>query len=612
MATEARMKADILTLKALFQKDVRYVIPTFQRPYVWNQEDQWEPLWNDVRNTAEEYLENLVALGEGKEAAAEERTGVHFLGAVVLQQQATGAGELESRHVIDGQQRLTTLQLLLDAAQEVFEQDNFPKEEKQLRKLVLNDEDYVSLPEQRFKVSPTMIDKDAFISAMSNDLPVGDFEESPIVQAHEFFKLQIRQWLADGDAPTKAHGLAAAMMVLLQMVVIDLTTADDANIIFETLNARGTPLLASDLVKNSILHSASESGLNGDALYAQYWQPLDHSWWRTEVAQGRIVRPRLDVFLNYWLTMRTAEEIKTSDVFPRFRRYAIKVGSVTEVVADIKSSGETYRQLEGLSDWSAEGTFLYRWHVMDAGALSPVILWLFLNRATIGESDFRTALSTIESYLVRRMVCRMTTKDYNRLFLDLLKTLSNPTGVAVGRTVLEYFASETSESRMWPSDGRFTEAMVTLPLYQLLTRGRLRLVLEALENSLRSPKAEEPRVPKGLTIEHVMPQAWREHWPLSQTEPGAELDAALRRDRIVHTLGNLTLVNGVLNPALSNLSWRALEEAKSKHGLLSEHSVLQLNKKLLEAAPDVWDESTIDVRSRALAADACRIWPRPI
>lgn len=94
------MKADILTLKTLFQKDVRYVIPTFQRPYVWNQEDQWEPLWNDVRNVAEQYLEELAALGEGSEAVAEERAGRHFLGAVVLQQQATSASELETRHVI--------------------------------------------------------------------------------------------------------------------------------------------------------------------------------------------------------------------------------------------------------------------------------------------------------------------------------------------------------------------------------------------------------------------------------------------------------------------------------------------------------------------------------
>src|SRR5438874_10833375 len=102
------MKADTLTLKALFQKDIRYVIPTFQRPYVWNQEDQWEPLWDDVRNTAERYIDELRAAG-GNNPLAEERTASHFMGAVVLQQVPTPSAEVETRNVIDGQQRLTTM-----------------------------------------------------------------------------------------------------------------------------------------------------------------------------------------------------------------------------------------------------------------------------------------------------------------------------------------------------------------------------------------------------------------------------------------------------------------------------------------------------------------------
>jgi uncharacterized protein with ParB-like and HNH nuclease domain len=154
------VRADILTLKTLFQKDVRYVVPTFQRPYVWNQDDQWEPLWNDVRNTAEEYLDRLRELGEGNTTLAEEKAGVHFLGAVVMQQQPHPAAELERRHVIDGQQRLITLQLILDAAQEVFEVRGMEKESKQLRKLVLNDPDYAEADQDAvFKVWPTLTEQ---------------------------------------------------------------------------------------------------------------------------------------------------------------------------------------------------------------------------------------------------------------------------------------------------------------------------------------------------------------------------------------------------------------------------------------------------------------------
>lgn len=136
------MRADILTTKTLFQKDVQYVIPIFQRPYVWEQEDQWEPLWNDVRNVAEEYLEQWGKFGEDQKFKAEQETGSHFLGAVVLKQQPTPTKDLEKRDVIDGQQRLITLQLFLRAAQKVFEARGHPAEARQIHKLIFNDAYY--------------------------------------------------------------------------------------------------------------------------------------------------------------------------------------------------------------------------------------------------------------------------------------------------------------------------------------------------------------------------------------------------------------------------------------------------------------------------------------
>ena len=115
------MKTDILSPKALFQRDIRYTIPAFQRRYVWTLDDQWEPLWEDVSNTADDYLEKLDrSNGDGVEA--EQETVRHFLGAVVVQQVNTATRDVERREVIDGQQRLTTLQLLLDAVQFVSEE----------------------------------------------------------------------------------------------------------------------------------------------------------------------------------------------------------------------------------------------------------------------------------------------------------------------------------------------------------------------------------------------------------------------------------------------------------------------------------------------------------
>ena len=238
------MRTDILTPKNLFQKDIRYIIPEFQRPYVWTHANQWEPLWDDVRNVAENYLEKLERSG-GDSLKAQENTDPHFLGAVVLKQVPTAAKDIEEREVIDGQQRVTTLQLLLDAAQEVCEELNLDSEARQLSKLVVNDKDVVGdNSDHVFKMWPTRSDRDAFRHAMENGLAVDDFEDSLIVRSHEFFKLQVKTWLGYGteSKEDRIEALVTAVTVMLQMVVIDLNSNDDPHVIFETLNARGTPL----------------------------------------------------------------------------------------------------------------------------------------------------------------------------------------------------------------------------------------------------------------------------------------------------------------------------------------------------------------------------------
>ncbi len=193
------------------------------------------------------------------------------------------------------------------------------------------------------------MDRDAFRHAMCNELAADQYENSRIVLAHEFFKLQIREWLEEHPEASeqRAYALVTTLMGLLQMVVIDLQTTDDANVIFETLNARGTPLLASDLIKNSILYAAGEAGLKTPDFYETYWRRFDDTWWRTEVRQGRLTRPRLDVYLNYWLTMRAADEVQSSDVFRSFREYMQANGnSITEVAQDIRDIADAYLWLE--------------------------------------------------------------------------------------------------------------------------------------------------------------------------------------------------------------------------------------------------------------------------
>lgn len=602
------MRADTLTLKALFQKDVRYVIPTFQRPYVWNQDDQWEPFWNDVRNTAERYLDEL-ARNQQNRARAEEKTGTHFMGAVVLQQQLTAAADVETRSVIDGQQRLTTAQILIDATQEVFETGGAEAAARRMSRMVLND---FAEADERFKLWPTGLDREPFRAAMKNGAPTDMYRESLIVKAHDFFSLQVREWvqaaLTEKDKTDRVQALEAAILGLIEMVVIDLASTDEPSVIFETLNARGTPLLASDLVKNFVMYTAQNTGVDAEELHRQQWMGFETSWWRKEIRQGRIVRPRLDVFLNYWLVMETAKEVKSHEVFPQFRRYVeSEENTVVDIVGKLRCVGETYQGFEEFPPTSRTGTFFYRWRTVDAGTTTPLLLWLFSQpEGALSEEHRLQAIAGIESYLVRRMICRMTTKDYNRLFLELMSRLHRATPRGALDALVQFLSEQTSESRRWPTDSDVEQAVFDLPLYRLLTRARLRMVLEAIEEHLRSHYAEEPYVTRGpLTIEHVMPRGWREKdWPLPESPDFVQ--AARERERLLHSLGNLTLVTGRLNPKLSNAPWT------EKRRILDKHTVLRLNRDLLIGFQQTeWGEATIRERGAGLAEAVKEIWPLP-
>ena len=600
------MDVNVLTMVKLFGQNIRYLIPEFQRPYVWNQEDQWEPLWDDVRNTAEEYIEK---------SAIRQRPQSHFLGAVVVQQKPFGAGKIGTRLVIDGQQRLTTAQLLLDAVQEVMEKRCFEGISERLKFLVLNGKAFVANPDESFKVWPTELDRDAFRQTMSNSLPSDKYENSSIVQAHEFFKLQVEHWLDERPEETevRADALEIVLGDLLELVVIDLGIDDEPHIIFETLNARGTPLLQSDLIKNMILHEAkrgdNESSNTDES--SDLWIGMD-DWWRSEIGRGRNREPRIDIFLNYWLTMRQQREIRadrTSSEFKNYvRRTATSSESIIDIAADIRQVGETYRSLEGKTESGFE-TFLYRREVMQVGTLTPVLLWLFSTE--MSDDQRGRAVVALESYLVRRMVCRMSTKNYSTLFLGLINLLEEAGPEHAGGAVVEYLAKQTAYANLWPDDRALNSAFLSLPLYHSLTKARLRLVLEAIEGRMRSnvsSMTESQAVPRNLTIEHAMPQKWEPNYPLQTNEGDVEKAVEIRdnRNRIIHTIGNLTLVTGSLNPKMSNGPWEFKREE------LHEHSTLFLNKDLLDQAPNRWDEETIARRADRMLELAAQVWPSAV
>ena len=587
------MKADTYALASIFGRDVRYVVPLYQRPYVWNEEEHWEPLWQDILWV----LDHL-------DTTADEKPTPHFLGAIVVEQQATQVGEIDMRSVIDGQQRLTTLQLLLAAASRVAERRGHPAEARLLAGLTSNNEDLAQNAEQRFKVWPTNTNRDAFLAVMAPHLVASheDDPENQVHEAHDYFFSALDLWAEEfNDDPAESKrrfaALTAVVRDLLKVVVIDLDREDNAQAIFETLNARGTPLLAFDLVKNYVFDRAGRKGAALDALYTSEWAEFDSPYWRAEIRQGRLFRPRAELFLMHWLTMKRAEPVHTHQLYVAFKRTldGRDPDAVVDAIRELSRDGTYFKSFETQPLGSVPRRFFDRLDALDTTTVYPIALWLFREQTPEVERD--AIFLMLESWLVRRTLSRLTAQAYNRLTVDLLQALQKAPDRAAD-VVHGLVTTFDADSSRWPADAEFHLTLTNEPLFQRLTQKRIVMLLSELENDMRTELAEAVSLPPKLTIEHVLPRSWREHWGVS----GGEAEA--QRDLRVHRLGNLTLVTSKLNPAMSNSAW------SKKRAALNEHSVLLMNRRVVDDN-EWWDEARIDARSSELAERAVRIWPGP-
>ena len=600
------MKVDALSIGQIFGQDRRLVVPLFQRPYVWKREEQWEPLWEDIRRLADRVF-------------AGETPRPHFLGAIVLEQRSVPTGHLETRMVVDGQQRLTTLQVLLEAFCDLCLAAGRDRHYRAALKLVRNENPLGKDPNEVFKVWPTNLDREQFRRVMEQHSPeqlkrlygakpnaatLGD----AIADAYVFFHGALGEWLD----PQREVGLDDRLLALygalkdsIRMAVIDLDDKDDPQLIFETLNARGTPLLPSDLIKNYLLYEVGAAGSDTDRterleqLYREYWKPFDDSaYWRVEVGRGHAKRAQIDVFLHHFLTLRMAEEVPVTHLYAAFRRHTQGRPAV-ELLSDIRRYGEIYRSFGEARQNRRERLFFERLAAMETTTAHPLLLDL-LDRYS-DEPKLRTAVhGDLESFLVRRMVCQLSTRAYGKLFIELLNAFRDGLGEPEAR-VREFLLASDAEDARWPDDDEFGRFWREAPLYQKLQRGRLRMLLRALEERLREPGKTDVDIPRKLTIEHLMPVRWQAHWPLPNGQPRE--GAAARRNDLVHRIGNLTLITQKLNSSTSNGPWA------DKRDKIRKYSLLILGERAKRA--EEWDEAAIEARGEELFRLAQQIWPHP-
>lgn len=627
------MQANPRSLDALFNSQLRYVVPMFQRLYVWQENPQWATLWEDVAEKAILQLKGV-------------KTNPHYLGALIIEGvRPSSPREVKRFLVIDGQQRLTTLQILLCAYRDFARKSQWKTLERPVTRYLENaDADVMEHPDEEvLKLWPTTLNRNVFrdiilagsLEAVEKKhslvyLPRKRKPElrSNLVEAYLYFSKSIESWIALAATDTgktqeeTAFALLQALQQDFSVVEIALAEGDDSQEIFYSLNSQGRPLSQSDLLRSLIFMRAEKEKLNRDEIFKEYWSKFETPFWSSDVKRGGRSYSRLDLALRYFLIAKNGQMVDARRVNEEYRHWISikppKYYSVKDELADFARHGDVYTRYESPSISMLQSTELRRVLTdFDVSTALPLIMFLELE-AGLDEKQLADCLSAIESFIARRVFAGEENKEYNKLFVDVVGSLIGIKGDKVLPELVQKLLSGGGTTRHWPTDEEIVEKAISRPIFKELKTPALRLILERLEISQRTKKTENTDVEPSLQIEHVLPQKWATYWKLQGLSIPANIaeypflakdelaehgEAIRQRNVILHSLGNLTLLNRYLNPAASNGPFEIkLVEYKN--------SVLRLNRHF--SAESDWDEQAIAQRGKDLGEALCKIWPRSV
>lgn len=559
------MKAEDTLVTNLLQGAKQFIVPIFQRDYSWGTK-HCQQLWKDV-----------IRVGSDPNVKG------HFLGSVVYVAAEDNTATITRWLLIDGQQRLTTLTLLLIALRDRMAQ--LPGNSGQGEEEATPDEldDYYlrnrhGKGERRHKLHLRRADHETLIALLDGKtLP-----EAASERVKENF-LFLRDLVAQADVQTVYNGIK-------KLVVVDVSLTrgqDDPQMIFESLNSTGVDLTQADLIRNFVLMRLDESSQT--QLYEEHWQPIEQAF-------GRRYRTEFDKFVKDFLTLqlRPGTPLKAADIYHEFRSYFSRtVGKrdVDGILSDLRRFGTYYTAFSlGQEKRPALKEAFSRLRSLVEVA-SPVVLTLydFYDRAkTLSAEEFVEAVELLESFVFRRSVCDMQTRSLGQIFASLAYRITESQPLLSLKVALY----RQGKKRRFPSDTEFREALETRDVYDMRTCFYL---LDRLENF-----SKERIDTSNFSIEHVMPQNedLRPEW---RTMLGSDWKAI--QETWLHRLGNLTLTG-----YNSTYSDRPFSEKKTIAGGFDE-SPLRLNKFIREQS--AWDGTTIEQRGKLLAEKAVTVW-RPL
>jgi uncharacterized protein with ParB-like and HNH nuclease domain/predicted transport protein len=558
------MKATEASLLQFLRKSPQFVIPIYQRTYSWGERECMQ-LWADVLR-----------------AGRDEDINAHFVGSVVYVEKGLyQVSDQSPLLVIDGQQRLTTVTLLVEALARHLK-DNEPVEGFSVKKLrsyyLLNP---VEEGEKAFKLLLTQTDKDT-LTALVQQRPLPADGSVRIQQNFELFERNIQA--LNGD-------LVALCLGLSKLVIVDVSLnrqQDNPQLIFESMNSTGRELSQADLIRNFVLMGLEPK--HQTDLYERHWRPMEVNFGQESYSAY------FDAFMRHYLTVKTGDIPNVNAVYEAFKSYARQTAVATRGVDALVEDVQTYAKyycamaLRGENDKALAEAFADL-RELKVDVAYPLLLELYHDYASgvLTRDDLISALRLIESYVFRRAICAIPTNSLNKTFATFGRSLKKDRYL---ESLLAGFLLLPSYRR-FPSDEEFRRELMARDLYNFPRRSYW---LRRLENHGRKERV----IVDDYTIEHIMPQndnlsaAWRE-------ELGDDWQRV--HEAKLHTLGNLTLTG-----YNSEYSDRPFAEKRDMEGGFKE-SPLHLNDGL--GSVTRWDEQAIDIRASRLSVLAATVWQPP-
>jgi uncharacterized protein with ParB-like and HNH nuclease domain/predicted transport protein len=563
------MKATEAKLLEFIKKSPQFVIPIYQRTYSWSRRE-CQQLWDDIIRT-------------GRDSGV----SAHFIGSIVYVEK--GLYQVTSQSpllVIDGQQRLTSITLLIAALAE--ELDGLSEDQREpidgfsprkLRNYYLRNPEEEG--ERHFKLILSQTDKASLTSIVGGSPPPKD-PSLRVTENFEFFREMINS--QKGDLATICKGLA-------KLVVVDIALnrdQDNPQLIFESMNSTGRELTQADLIRNYILMGL-EPQLQTQ-LYEQYWRPMEVDF--GQAAYGAY----FDSFMRHYLTVKTGEIPNVREVYEAFKAYArssmVAAAGVQSLVADIRNFARYFCEmaLGNEKDTDLRRAF-HDLRELKVDVAYPFLLELYhdYKQALLPEDDFLAVVRLVEAYVFRRAICAVPTNSLNKTFSTFAKALKKDRYL---ESIKAHFLSLPSYRR-FPSDEEFHRELQTRDLYNFPRRSYW---LRRLENHGRKEHVSVDE----YTIEHILPQneslssAW-------QKDLGPEWQRI--QQTWLHTLGNLTLTG-----YNSQYSDHPFATKRDMTGGFKE-SPIRLNAGLGQIAQ--WNEDAIKARAAKLATKALEVWAAP-